>query len=401
MDLLRREQVKYVFHPPRYSRLIAPLLTWLGTLTYLRRKFRVATISMEGAHRVRELTAQGHMVLVAPNHADHADPHVLAEVGRKDGLAFHYMAAREVFEIQGRIGRWALSRIGSFSVDREGADMAAIKMAMSILREARHPLVVFPEGEIFHHHEQLAPLNEGVATMLLRATKGQPAEQKAFLVPTAMRYTHDPSVAADFTERLDRLERAINWKPRPELDPVERIYRLGGGILATKEVEFLGSARTGSLAERIEYLQHELVGRIEDEHFDARKGGTTPERVKALRYKIRKELTAESGCEADREKELYDDLDSLFAAVQLFSYPGQYLAEQPTTDRIAETLLKLEEDVLGKADYPGPRAVTVRFDEPIEVGEFLHRHELTMKTATAPLTDLLATRIQSMLDALT
>ena len=123
MDLLRREQVKYVFHPPRYSRLIAPLLTWLGTLTYLRRKFRVATISMEGAHRVRELTAQGHMVLVAPNHADHADPHVLAEVGRKDGLAFHYMAAREVFEIQGRIGRWALSRIGSFSVDREGADM--------------------------------------------------------------------------------------------------------------------------------------------------------------------------------------------------------------------------------------------------------------------------------------
>ena len=31
MDLLNRQQVKYVFHPPRYSKLAAPILTWLAS----------------------------------------------------------------------------------------------------------------------------------------------------------------------------------------------------------------------------------------------------------------------------------------------------------------------------------------------------------------------------------
>jgi len=400
MDLLKREQVKYVFRPPRYSTLWAPVLTRLSTWRYLRAKFKVEDVAVEGADRVRELVGGGHMVLVAPNHADHADPHVLAEIGLRERLPFHYMAAREVFEIRDRLGRWALSRIGSFSVDREGVDMAAIKMAMGILREARHPLVVFPEGEIFHHHERLAPLNEGVATMLLRAAKGQPPEQKAFLVPTAMRYTHDDSVADRFSERLDALERAINWKPRPELDPVERIYRLGAGILALKEVEFLGSVRHGSLVERIHGLQEALVARAEEAYYGVAKEGLIPERVKTLRYTIRQELTGDARPTPERERAMYDDLDLLFAAVQLFSYPGQYLDEDPSTDRIAETLLKLEEDVMGAARYPGPRSVTVRFGEPFEVGAFLERHELGMKTAAEPLTDELALRIQKMLDSM-
>ena len=77
MDLLKREQVKYVFRPPRYSTLWAPVLTRLSTWRYLRAKFKVEDVAVEGADRVRELVGGGHMVLVAPNHADHADPHTL------------------------------------------------------------------------------------------------------------------------------------------------------------------------------------------------------------------------------------------------------------------------------------------------------------------------------------
>ncbi|MGB0624322.1 MAG: hypothetical protein ACPGLW_05695, partial [Luminiphilus sp.] len=42
--------------------------------------------------------------------------------------------------------------------------------------------------------------------------------------------------------------------------------------------------------------------------------------------------------DAARVKKLYDDLDTIFVAVQLYSYPGQYLSEDPTHHRIAETL---------------------------------------------------------------
>lgn len=404
MDLLKREQIKYVFRPPRYSAALVPLLVRLSDRFLLRGKYNVRQVEVRGAEQVASLCAQGHSVLIAPNHADHADPHVMAHVGRRHRLPFHFMAAREVFEEQGAIGNWVLQRMGAFSVDREGADLAAIKTAMALLKAGRHPLVVFPEGEIYHHHERLAPLNEGVATILLRSMKGQKAEEKeSYLVPTALRYAYDQGVESTYSTRLSRLEKRITWKPREDLDPVDRIYRLGSGLLAIKEVEFLGTSRPGELVDRIGGLQQALVGRIESAHYGEERQGTIPERVKALRATIRRDLTDETteGPEPQRERKLYDDLDTLFLAVQLYSYPGQYLKGRPTLHRITETLLKLEEDVLGKGLYPTPRSVTVRFGEPIAVRSFLEQGGFTVKTAVAPLTELLADGIQSMLEELT
>ncbi len=49
---------------------------------------------------------------------------------------------------------------------------------------------------------------------------------------------------------------------------------------------------------------------------------------------------------------------------------------------------------------PPPRSVMVRFGEPVEVRSFLERRGLTVKKAVAPLTELLADRIQAMLEEL-
>ncbi len=87
-------------------------------------------------------------------------------------------------------------------------------------------------------------------------------------------------------------------------------------------------------------------------------------------------------------------------AVQLYSYPGQYLRQEPTINRIAETILKIEEDVLGEAVYAAPRDVHVRFGEPIDTAVFLCDHSLGAKTGVGPLTALLSAKIQSMLEDL-
>ena len=177
------------------------------------------------------MAGEEHWVRIGPNRADHAGPNVLLWIGRRHRLPFHFMAAREGFET-GRLDRFVLQRCGAFSVDREGADIAAFKTAVGILRKARFPLVVFPEGEIYHHHERLDPLNEGVATMVLRASGKIQDDRGAYLVPTAMRYAYDESAATTFAQRLDTLEERITWKPRSDMDVVDRIYRLGGGLLA-------------------------------------------------------------------------------------------------------------------------------------------------------------------------
>lgn len=393
-----RPQQRYVFRPPRYSPALAAFLQWVSRKLILRRQFRVERVSIGGAEALQRLVREGTSLLIAPNHADHADPHVLMAGARAARTHFHFMAAREGFE-RGAMTSFFLQRAGAFSVDREGADVTAIKTAMQILKEGRFPLVIFPEGEIYHHQEKLDALNEGVATILLRATDRLGGQRRSMLVPTAIRYHHKPEVAETFAARLALLEERVTWKPRPRMDPVERIYRLGSGLVALKEEEFLGGSQHAALNARIRNLQERLVEQVEERHGRVAEEAPIPQRVKWLRNKIRKLLADSPDTEDEPETwERYDDLDRLFTAVQLYSYSGQYLLENPSTDRIAETLLKLEEDVLGAGTYPAARSAHVQFGEPIDVAAFLEQRGLDSKSGVTPLTICIADCIQAMLE---
>jgi hypothetical protein len=86
----------------------------------------------------------------------------------------------------------------------------------------------------------------------------------------------------------------------------------------------------------------------------------------------------------------------MFLAVKAFSYPGDYVAQQPSIERIAETLDKFEEDVLEvkTATIRGARRVNVVFGEPISVNA-----ERGARMSASSLTIVLEQRIQQMLDA--
>lgn len=283
-------------------------------------------------------------------------------------------------------------------MDREGSDLASIRTAMNILRECRHPLVIFPEGEIYHHHEELDWLNEGVATILLRAAEKLPAGKRSFLIPASIHVTHDQSISATFSPRMDALERRITWKPKTKMQIVDRIYLLGSALLSIKEEEFIGRAQPGELPGRIRNLQLFLIEQAERKHGLAPEDQTMPARIKMVRQVIRRKLTADtSSLSREEESELYDDLERVFIAQQLYSYPGRYLRQQPTLDRIAETILKLEEDVLELERYPAPRQATITFGEPIDAGRFLTDHGLNSKSGVGPMTQLLHQRLRELL----
>ncbi len=395
MNLLR-PQKPYEFCPPKYDAWFRPVLHLLSRF-FLRYRFNIRQVKVTGAAELARWVREGHSVLVTPNHADHADPALLVEVGRRYGLAFHFMAARECFE-QGWVRRFVLQRSGAFSVDREGADLAAIRTAMSVLRECRHPLVIFPEGEIYHHHEELDLLNEGVATILLRSSEKLPEGKRGCAVPTAIRVRHAPEMAETFGQRLDALESRITWKPKSALSPVERVYHLGSALLSVKEEEFMGRAQPGDLVERIRNLQECLVSEVERKYGLAAAKHPIPLRIKAIRHAIRQRLTAvNEPVTKGVEGELYDDLDRVFTAQQLYSYPGRYLREHPTMDRIAETIYKLEEDVLQKERYPVARTAEVVFGEPIEVTHFLKEHKVDTRSGVQPLTRLIAHEIRQLM----
>ena len=88
---------------------------------------------------------------------------------------------------------------------------------------------------------------------------------------------------------------------------------------------------------------------------------------------------------------LEEDLDDLFLVVQAFSYPGDYVAESPSIERMAETLDKFEEDLLGHstATIRGTRRATLTFGQPIAAER---------PQSPAKLTATLETQVQALLD---
>lgn len=351
---------------------------------------------MSGHEELTRLVKNKQSVMVAPNHADHADPALMITIGRRCKLAFHFMAAREGFE-KGKLSRWVLQKAGAFSINREGADLASIKMAIKILQAGEYPLVVFPEGEIYHHMETLDELNEGVASIALRATAKLPQDKRGYVIPTLIHLKHDPSVEETFSDRLSALERRVTFKPRVRESPVDRIFLLGNALLGIKEVEFLGEAQHGTLTDRIRHLRRFLLNEIELKHGLANQELSMPKRIKALRARIRKELTeGKTQPDLERRWELYDQLDRIFVAHQLYSYTRTYLLDSPSVDRLAETIFKLEEDVFGEGTYLGERKARVQFDAPIELNRFMQENGLNEKSGVQPLTRLIEDRITGL-----
>lgn len=391
-----RNDLPYTFTPPKPRAWFRPLGLWANG-AMLRRKYHVPKLEDSGFGKVKELSAAGHAVLLAPNHADHSDPHVMTALIARHGMRSHFMAAREVFEVS-KAGAFALQSMGVFSVDRDGPDLSAIKTAITLLESSSDPLVIYPEGEIYHHHERLDPLHEGVASILLKAAARLKNGREAWLVPVGIRFHHDPAVERTFSERLSRLEDRIGWTPKPAMSLDDRIVRLGTGLLSLKEMEYLGEAGRGAIQERLAAICDRLLAEAESRQGRDPKSATAPERVRAQRYRIRKRLLdPEKPPSEDERGLLLDDLDRVFTALQAHSYIGDYFLAEQTLNRRAETIMKLEEDLLGFPNYPTPRTARVSAGEPIPVSKMLAAGELPAKGGAGDLTALLESRLSGLL----
>jgi hypothetical protein len=222
-------------------------------------------------------------------------------------------------------------------------------------------------------------------------------------VPVGIKYRFldDYDAMPAMLDMMDRLEHRLTWWNRPDLPLVERIYRFGEALIALKEIEYLGSTCAGSLPERIAHLRSTLLDGLEDRRLGKRHESVdVPSRVKELR-KHCLEILQEPSTTPETAAVTRKDLNDLFVALQLFSYPGDYLREAPTVERVAEVLMKCEEDFLDSefGSVLGPRRVSMSIGEPIDVGALL-RAGGKLKTVVATVTADLEGRIQSLLDAI-
>lgn len=378
--------VPYRFRPPFADGWRRHLFTWLSGRFYLRRKFAVASVSCAGEDAVTSLLAAGDGVMLAGNHADHADPHVLLEVAARCGWKPRFMAAREGFE-SGKLASYALQSTGAFSIDRDGADLSALKTAIETVASRQHPLVIFPEGEIYHRQDSLDPIHDGFAAILLKAAAKMPENKKAWLVPMALAYRYPPEIEKTWDDRIGILEFHVRGKTFPGCDPVERLLSIGEAALESHETEYLGAPHPGDpLPSRLATLREKILSDVENRLSLSFPDKSTPERFRSLRGHLRRKLLADPPPPAGEREALHQEFVHLHRVHQLYSYPGTYLAENPTRERISETILKLEEDILDSPRYPVRRTAHVVFDTPVDAASALAAAGGQPKAAAANLT---------------
>lgn len=393
------DEMPYRFRPPALSRFWVALCRPF-ILRMLRNEQKVAQIEFRELARLEAVLGKGDGILLAINHADHPDAGVAYELAWKLGAPFYYMAAYQIFT--GLYGR-VLPHLGVYPVDREGADLAAFKASVDILVKANHPLAIFPEGEIYRLSDRITPLREGTAALAIAAVRKLPDPAKTVrIVPIAIKYRYleseDP--LPWLLNLMDNLERRFFWRPRVELSLVERIYRYAEGMLALKEIEHLGAAQPGELKHRLERLRGSILTSLESELLGKLSDEAVPVRVKDLR-KACLDRIAQSHGDPVINNQMKCKLEDLFLVMQTFTYPGDYVRELPTRERIAEILLKFEEDALGvdQSAPRSPRRAIVLAGEPIDVRERLSRAEKPRQAAQAITCELQA-KLQELLDAI-
>ncbi|MBN2452409.1 MAG: hypothetical protein JXR77_18630 [Lentisphaeria bacterium] len=187
--------------------------------------------------------------------------------------------------------------------------------------------------------------------------------------------------------------------PRRTADLVDRIYRFGEAALGMREMELLGRTLGGPLPDRVREFREVLLHDAEDRFGTDIRTGTHPDRIRRLRGLIRSTILTRPPAPPERLRECYEILDRLHLAFQLYSYPAQYVRERPTQERMAETILKFEEDLFGEYTIRGPRRAEVTFCEPIDAGTVLDECHSDLKAAVCLLTQRLADAIRNALGA--
>ena len=194
------------------------------------------------------------------------------------------------------------------------------------------------------------------------------------------------------------MEKRFFVTPRADDGLWQRVVRLGELLLTIKEKEKLGHGQEslGDLPTRLKAFIDALLVQMETKQFGKTSAGeSVPLRVKVLRRALLEKMVDQNLDEPAR-RDAHAMLEDLHLVLQLYSYPGDYIATKPSVERMAETIEKFEEDVGGGTAFPkGKRSATVRIGKPIDVKAFTSSRA---RVATQELTAKLEEAIRSLME---
>jgi len=384
----------YEFVPPGRSQFW-PGVVGLFLKRYLRRQFAIHSIECREADRIRRSLDAGHGILLAPNHCRLSDPMLLGVLNKLVGCNTHAMASWHLFK-KDRFSGFLTRKLGAFSVYREGPDRQAINTAVDILVEGKRPLVVFPEGAVSRHNDQLMPLMDGTSFIARTAAKRREkksAKGGVVIHPIAIRYFFRGDLEATVTPVLEEIESHFSWYPQRDRTLIQRLRQIGQALLSLKEVEYLGASRVGEFEQRLESLIVAMLEKLETEWNLKDSGEGVVARVKNLRTAILPDMI-KNNISAEERHRRWKQLAACYYIQQISHYPPHYVRrEQPNIiEHILETVERFEEDFTDHVTTHGPLHAVIQVGEAIPVSS-----QRVRGSQSDPVMDQLRNQLTGML----
>ena len=398
--MLEFKDLPYRFVPPKPNPFLISLTQWvMGKVALPSKRHLIEELEIRGQDTFRQSCGKDAHILLLPNHSTHSDPQVMSEVTRRLGIQPSFMAAYDVFA-RSRIQSWIMQRSGAFSVDREGSDRKSMKCATDVLIQGKHPLILFPEGNVYFCNDEVAPFAEGASYIALSAQKKLGESHPVYAVPVSMKFTYIEDIRDQLRSSLDELARRFETELDPEADFGLELLRISTTALQRflRQRGYSSSQQASSVDEQIHNAAEQIINSLEEKiEIQSKPGSSLTDRIRRVRATIH-------GIRIDPDREVDHPAAALWAdeailALRILGYQGGYMATKPTLDRVAETVARLREDVHSLTFPPaGKRRCIVQLGNPIDLRERLEPFRSKARQTIADLTRDCEAAVQSGID---
>jgi 1-acyl-sn-glycerol-3-phosphate acyltransferase len=349
-------------------------------------------------------------IILTPNHADETDLKVCWDLSRRCGRQFLFMMNREAFAEGFGVAGWWLQRLGGFSVERGGDNAEAKRYAIEIVNRGQEVLVIFPEGEIYYLNDLVQAFKSGAVDIGMQAVleaRRSRSDWTAYVIPLALKYRYRQPVQPVLEQRIRRMERHLRRR-REGAEFRGRLARITAELLHRQELAHHltpGSDRLADLSERVQEVRREVLAHVEEKYageFTAAPASTLMDRVWRLSSYLRNLLIQVREFSAASLAQFNKDLAELQRVAQMGSWQPEYLDLDPSQERLAEVVLKMEREVYGikRPRQLAPRAVFLRIGEPIDLGQFAPAYSQDAGAVRHEVAEQLRDAIQKLINTI-
>ena len=442
------------FIPPAFNTLV-----WQGSRLllplWLNYRLGVAEVRVDNASELIELYQnfqQGKTrFLLAFRHPSTVDPpcigqllwNLLPKIAKKQGknlklpVHTHFIYDRGIPLWAGKQVGWLISKLGGTPIRRGTLDRQGLRSIRELFVAGRFPLAAAPEGATNGHNEIISPLEPGIAQFGFWCQedlqKAQVAAEVA-IAPLGIKYHFFKAPWQSLEQILSQLEvdSGLRDKPSSSMGLVngmtltaeqekifyQRLYQLAEYLLSLME-KFYSKFYQQTVAPENEELPVRLQAllnaalSVAEQAFAVKPNGNISDRCRRVEQAGWDRIYRQDLAELDTLAPAAKGLANLVASeaelrlwhmrlVENFtSVTGQYVAEQPTVERFADTILllwKMIARLKGQSNlnppFLGKKWAQFTVESPLLVSNYWDDYKSNRRQAVGNLTQDLQTALE-------